>query len=419
MQATAVPAPAPTMTSLRRWSIVCLLSLGMVIAYIDRANISVALADANFKALFNLSDHDRGMLNSAFFWTYALLQIPAGFLVDRFGVKRPYTIAFLFWCVVAGATALAGSFAMLFGLRLLLGIGESLVTPASVRWIRYNVSERHRGTALGIYMAGTKFGPAIGAFVAAVLIRQYSWRVMFAMLGFGCLVWLIPWQLLVRDDDRALAFESARRSEPAMPFRALLRTPLIWGVLLGTFCYNYFVFFSMTWLPAYFVERRGLDFSRMGAFTAFSFGGMAMVAIIAGWAADRLIARGADPVRTRKAFTIAGFLVASTEVLGALSSSTDVAVFFAILSLTGLGLATANYWALTQTLVPGANIGVVAGAQNTASNLSGIVAPLLTAWLKTAFGSYTAPMQAIWIFLIIGIGSYLFLVRSKYAPTHR
>jgi MFS transporter, ACS family, D-galactonate transporter len=201
-----------------------------------------------------------------------------------------------------------------------------------------------------------------------------------------------------------------------VPFSAMLRTPLLWGVLLGTFCYNYFVYFSMTWLPAYFVERRGLDFNKMGAFTAFSFGGMAIVAILAGWLADTLIARGADPVKTRKAFTIAGFAVASTEVFGALSANTGVAVFFAILSLTGLGLATANYWALTQTLVPGAAIGRIAGAQNTASNLSGIVAPLLTGWLKSATGSYTAPMQAIWVFLIIGIGSYVFLVRPKYAP---
>ena len=418
MPATAVPAN-PEMTNGRRWSIVCLLSLGMVIAYIDRSNISVALANPEFKALFQLSDHDRGLLNSAFFWTYALLQIPAGFLVDRFGVKRPYTVAFLFWCIVAGCTAFAGSFVMLLSLRLLLGIGESLVTPASVRWIRYNVDERHRGTALGIYMAGTKFGPAIGAYAASRLITSYGWQAMFAILGFGCLVWLIPWQLLVRDDDRKLAATAASKAGPPLPFSAMLRTPLLWGVLIGTFCYNYFVFFSMTWLPAYFVERRGLDFKSMGAFTAFSFGGMATVAILAGWAADRLIARGADPVRTRKAFTIAGFVIASTEVLGALSSSTNVAVFFAIVSLTGLGLATANYWALTQTLVPGANIGAVAGAQNMASNLSGIVAPLLTAWSKTASGSYTAPMQAIWIFLIIGIGSYLFLVRPKYAPRPR
>ena len=399
---------------MRRWSIVCLLSLGMVIAYIDRANISVALADPAFKLAFHLSDADRGLLNSAFFWTYALLQIPAGFLVDRYGVKRPYTIAFTCWCLVSAATALAGSLAVLVGLRLLLGIGESLVTPASVRWIRYNIPERNRGLALGIYMSGTKFGPAVGAAVAAMLIQHHGWQLMFALLGLGGLLWLIPWRILVPADETPAA--SAQQAA-AVPFRAFLKTPLLWGVLLGTFCYNYFVFFSMTWLPAYFVEHRGLDFTRMGAFTAFSFGGMAIVAILAGWAADRLIDRGADAVRTRKAFTIAGFLVASTEVFGAMSNSTDVAVFFAILSLTGLGLATANYWALTQTLAPGAGIGAIAGAQNMASNLSGIVAPLLTAWLKTATGSYTAPMQAIWIFLIIGIGSYLLLVRRKYAIT--
>jgi MFS family permease len=413
--ATAAITPS-AITDTRRWSIVCLLSLGMIIAYIDRSNISVALASPDFKALFRLTDADRGVLNSAFFWTYALLQVPAGFLVDRFGVKRPYAIAFVFWSMVSAATALAGSFAMLLSLRLLLGIGEALVTPASVRWIRYNVPEKRRGTALGIYMAGTKFGPAIGAYLAAELIQRYGWQWMFAILGLGCLLWLVPWLLLVRDDDRQLAASAkSAATVPAVPFTALLKTPLLWGVMLGTFCYNYFVYFSMTWLPAYFVEHRSLNLTKMGVFTAFSFAGMATVAIVAGWAADTLIARGWDPVRTRKGFTIAGFLVASTEIVGALSESTDVAVFFAIVSLTGLGLATANYWALTQTLVPGANVGAIAGAQNMASNLAGVSAPLITAWLKSATGSYNAPMQAIWVFLIIGIGSYVFLVRPKYA----
>ena len=392
----------------------CLLSLGVLIAYVDRANLSVALATSDFKALFQLSDHDRGILNSAFFWSYALLQIPAGLLVDRFGVKRPYTIAFLFWSAVSAATALAGSVAQLLTLRVLLGVGESAVTPASMRWIRYNVGEKSRGGALGVYFAGTKFGPAVGAFVAALLVKHYGWRMMFAVLGLGCLVWLIPWQLLVRDDDRDL--EAAQTVAAAPAGGSVWGSIALWGILLGTFCYNYFVYFSMTWLPAYFVERRGLSLDSMGLYTAFSFGGMAIVAIIAGWLADLLIARGGNPVRVRKAFTIAGFAVASTEVFGALAKSTDVAVIFAIVSLAGLGLATANYWALTQTLMPGAAIGRIAGAQNCASNVSGIIAPLLTGWLKESTGSYAAPMQAIWLFLLIGIGAYAFLVRPKFVP---
>lgn len=407
------PSIAP-LSNARRWSVVCLLSLGVLIAYVDRSNLSVALATADFKALFSLSDHDRGILNSAFFWSYALLQIPAGLLVDRFGVKRPYTLAFLFWSGVSAATALANSITQLLILRVLLGVGESAVTPASIRWIRYNVREKSRGAALGVYLAGTKFGPAVGAFVAAWLVQRYGWRMMFALLGLGCLVWLIPWQFLVRDDDRELEAAQAVAAAPAGG--SVWRSIALWGILVGTFCYNYFVYFSMTWLPAYFVERRGLSLDSMGLYTAFSFSGMAIVAIVAGWLADRLIARGGNPVRVRKAFTIAGFAVASTEVFGALAKSTDVAVIFAIVSLAGLGLATANYWALTQTLMPGAAIGRIAGAQNCASNVSGIVAPLLTGWLKESTGSYAAPMQAIWLFLLIGIGSYAFLVRPKFTP---
>jgi MFS family permease len=407
------PSIAP-LSNARRWSVVCLLSVGVLIAYVDRSNLSVALATSDFKALFRLSDQDRGILNSAFFWSYALLQIPAGLLVDRFGVKRPYTIAFLFWSGVSAATALANSITQLLILRVLLGVGESAVTPASMRWIRYNVAEKSRGGALGVYFAGTKFGPAVGAFVAAVLVQRYGWRMMFALLGFGCLVWLIPWQLLVRDDDREL--EAAQAVTTAPTGSSVWRSIALWGILIGTFSYNYFVYFSMTWLPAYFVERRGLSLDSMGLYTAFSFSGMAVVAIVAGWIADRIIVRGGDPVRVRKAFTIAGFAVASTEVFGALAKSTEVAVIFAIISLAGLGLATANYWALTQTLMPGAAIGRIAGAQNCASNVSGIAAPLLTGWLKESTGSYAAPMQAIWLFLLIGIGAYAFLVRPKFTP---
>ena len=114
-------------------------------------------------------------------------------------------------------------------------------------------------------------------------------------------------------------------------------------------------------------------------------------------------------------WVIAGFLVASTELFGALSDSNDVALAFAIISLAGLGLATANYWALTQSLMPGAAIGRIAGVQNFASNLSGVVAPLLTGWLKQSTGKYEAPMQAVWVFLVLGVTSYAVLVRKKYA----
>ncbi len=81
---------AESISSKRRWSIVGLLCLGMIIAYFDRVNLSIALATPDFKSFFGLTDQDRGLLNSAFFWSYAFLQIPAGWITDRFGVKYPY-----------------------------------------------------------------------------------------------------------------------------------------------------------------------------------------------------------------------------------------------------------------------------------------------------------------------------------------
>ena len=396
---------------MRRWLTVLLLAAGLAIAYVDRTNLSVALAAADFKQYFHFSDEQRGLLNSVFFWSYTLLQIPAGLIVDRFGVKLPVTVALLFWCVVSAATGSAAVLWQLIALRLLLGVGEAVVFPAGLSWIHRNVDEERRGLAAGLFVGGTKWGPAIAAPLAAWLVSHLGWRSMFRIVGLGGLVWLLPWVWLAEDGVRPA--RRARGGVPVVPMRALLQSRIIWGTLAGTFCYNYFLFFSITWLPAYFVERRHLSLDSMGIYTMFSFVGTAVVAILAGAAADWRIARGGDAAATRRWFTIAGLLLASTEVFGALADSNQVAVFFALFSMAGLGLATANYWALTQTLVPRAAAGRVAGLQNTALNLAGIVAPLITGWLKQATGSYTAPMQAIWVLLLLGIGAYLALVRRN------
>ena len=416
MRSALTPTPTPASASWR-WTTIGLLVVGVIIAYVARSNISVAVVVPEFRRLFNLTDASRGTLNSAFFWSYAFLQIPAGWIVDRYGVKYPYAIAFFAWSLVSAATALGVTLAQLIGLRFLLGIAESVVTPASMRWIRFHFAEKERGLAIGVYMTGTKIGPAIGAPLAAWLIDLYDWRMMFIILGVGSMIWLLPWLFMVHDDDRQIEKAAAMLNQvPATPFWRIMASPVIWGTIIGTFCYMYFVYFCMTWMPAYFVERRHLSLGGMGLYTFFSFGGMAAVSALGGWAADAMIARGHNPVSVRKAFTIAGFLIASTEVVGALSDSVPVALFFAVFSLSGLGLATANYWALTQTLIPGGAIGRIVGIQNCAANLPGIVAPILTGWLKEATGKYDAPMQAIWFFLVLGIAAYVFLVREKYAP---
>jgi MFS transporter, ACS family, D-galactonate transporter len=398
------------MSPARRWSIVVLLCLGMVIAYVDRTALSVAIAVPEFREYFALTDSQRGLMNSVFFWSYALLQVPAGWLVDRAGVKYPYAVSFLLWSLISASTAFTRSVSQLFTVRLLLGAGEAVVAPASLRWIRMNVEERQRGLAMGIYMAGTKIGPAIGAPIAALLVAAYGWRAMFLLTALVSMVWLVPWLLLVPRDETPQVARTGP-SKPDVPFLQVLKLPAIWGILLGTFAYSCYLYFCITWLPAYFKEQRQLPLQMMGLYTMFSFAGMAVTTIASGWAADYLIGRGGDAVKVRKGFTITGLLLAATEVFGAGAGSAEMALFFSIFSLAGLGVATANYWALTQTVVPGAAIGRIGGLQNMSSNLAGVAAPILTGWLIEATGSYEAPMQAIAVLLLMGAASYALLVK--------
>ena len=413
-------SPPPSYSATRRWLVVVLLAVASIVAYIDRVNLSVALIDVDFKTFFGLSNTDRGLANSAFFWSYAALQIPAGWLVDRYGSKRPIAMGFAVWSILTAVTSMTTGFSMLFAIRALLGVAEAVIHPASMRWIRFNFSEKQRGLAIGLFMSGSKFGPAIGAVAAAWLIESHGWRAMFFILGAGALLWLVPWMLVVKKDRSTGSVDqsdaaAARAAAQHVPMRRLFASPVLWGTVIGTFCYMYFVYFCMTWMPAYFNEARHLSLKSSSLYTTFSFAGMAVVAILGGWAADRLIARGIDAVFVRKAFTITGFLLATTVLIGATPVSLNVALFFSVLSLSGLGLATANYWALTQTLIPSGSIGRIVGIQNCAASLAGIVAPILTGWLVDTTHSFDAPIKAVAFFIVLGVGAYLFLVREKYA----
>ncbi|HTZ58983.1 MAG TPA: MFS transporter [Acidobacteriaceae bacterium] len=399
-------------TSHGRWLVVALLTLGIIIAYTDRINLSAALPA--IRNSFPLSAAAAGLLLSAFFWAYTILQTPAGWVVDRFGLKWPYAAGLFLWSAFSAATALVTSLHGLIAARIVVGIGEAIAIPASMRYIRETFAERERGLPMGILMSGTKYGPAIGAPIATYLVLAHGWRWMFVINGAFGIAWLLPWLFLVRDAKSASP-QSGQPAAAPVSMTAILRTPVIWGTCLATFCYMYFVYFCMTWMPTYFKERFGLSLAASSWFTFMSFAGTGTISILAGWAADRFIARGRNPVAVRKAFTIGGFVLAFSAAFGAFSHSSTLSLFLAVFSLSGLGLATANYWALTQTLMPRSASARAAGIQNTAANLAGIAAPWITGVLVQKTGNFNAPLIAIGFWLLIGIACYLFLVREKYA----
>jgi ACS family D-galactonate transporter-like MFS transporter len=401
-----------------RWAVLVLLALGLMISFVDRTSLSSALADPGFVRGFSLTNVERGWLNSAFFWSYGLLQLPMGWLVDRYGVKWPYSVCFVLWCAAAAATGMVTTLSALIVMRLFIGVAEAVVVPATYRYLANNFDESQKGTALGIFSIGGKMGPALGAPIAAWMIVSYSWQWMFIASGLAGLVWLLPWLLLVRSDHPSRQELATRVHHAAsVPLANLLASPVVWGGLVNNFCYGYFTFYCMTWMPAYLVEQRGLSLSQSGLYTAFSFIGIAIVAAIAGWVADRLIAGGRDAVRVRKSFVVAGFIGGTTVLLGAYAPSLEMALCWNVLSLSLLGLATANNLALCKlTLIPKQAVGLNTGVQQVATSLAGGISASLSGWLLHVGGSYELPMMAIFGFLLLGATSTVVMFQRKWAP---
>jgi len=387
-----------------QWSVLALLGLALLISFVDRTSLSSALADKAFVQAFGLTSLERGWLNASFFWSYGLFQLVMGWLVDRYGVKWPYAVCFTLWCVATALTGLVSTLTMLITMRLIIGAAEAIVIPASYRWMGNNFHESQKGLAVGLFTTGGKIGPAIGAPLAAWFIVQHSWQGMFFAIGAAGLLWLPLWLAVVRNDLPSRTQRTAsRQTASAVGFGSLLASPVVWGGMINNFCYGYFTFYCMTWMPAYLVEQRGLSLQTSGLYTFFSFIGIAVVATFGGWWADRLIAGGRDAVRVRKSFVVAGFIGATT-----------------VLPLSLLGLVTANSTTLCKlTLIPKPAIGLNTGLQQVASSLAGGVSAGLSGWLLHVGGSYEWPMLAIFGFLLVGATSSVVLLQRKWAPKVR
>jgi MFS family permease len=388
------------------------LFVAVLVNYIDRNNLSVAAVPVMDE--FGFSPSEAGALMAAFFWTYTLMQIPSGWAADRFGLRWTYGIAFLVWSLSSAAIGLARSFGQIFGLRLILGLGQAAAQPVSLTYIRTNFADREQGLPTGLYISGMMIGPAAGGFLGGVLLERLGWRDMFVLTGLVPCVWLLPWFWLAprgRTKTRAADPPSASK----VPLRKLFANPVVWGITITAFFYSYFWYFCLSWLPSYLVMERGLSFLEMGVYTALPFIAMSIVSPSAGRLADHWIGRTGRPVFVRKVFVITGFLLGSSTLALIWVESSQVALALLIFALAGIGLTSANYWALTQAISPQSFIGRAVGYQNTISNLAGICAPMLTGYLLEESGSFNSAILFAAASLWLAAASYALLVRESWA----
>ncbi len=394
-----------TPRSTNSWLIVILLLLSVCINYIDRGSLSVAAPI--LKEEFSLGPRQLGYLLSAFFWSYTVMQLVVGWLVDRYDVKWVYAIGFLIWSLAKAATGMVNSFAALFAARLMLGVGESVFLPSVSKIVVRLFPPERRGLPNALVDVGTKIGPFLSTLIGGLLIKSYGWRALFIGIGLGSLLWLLPW-FTSMPDDRGHRQE---KRAAGLGMLEILSRRETWGTSLGMFTLGYVWVFLLTWLPSYLVKERNYSMEQMAVFGSLPFLGMAVATLTGGWASDRCIAHGRTPTFIRKTFAVTGLLLCGCLMLpAAFVADPSLSLGLLIAASVSLGIFTSNVWAITQTLAGAEAAGKWTGIQNFIGNLGGVLSPIVAGLIVEHTGSFFLAFAAAAGMLVLGAMSYLLLV---------
>ncbi len=405
----AAAVAVPGISDARRWVVVGLIALAALINYLDRATLSVALPLISTD--LSLGPTAKGLVLSAFFWSYALLQIPAGLLVDRCNLRWLYAGAFALWSVACGLTGAVGGLATLILVRIILGAGESVYLPTGVKLVSAFFPARDRGLPTGVFDSGTRLGLAIGAPLVAWLTVRYGWRSMFFLVGFLALVWLLPWLLAFPSSYPHSAVDS-RAEEGTLPGprsgQLTLDRNLI-GCCLGFFCYGYYQYLLVTWLPDYFVRVRHFSLLEAGFYASLTYLVWAIGSPLGGWISDRLIRRGWNETRVRKGVLSAAFSTGLLLIPAALVAKATSAVPL-VTAASLVGLSTANILVIFQCCAPRQQVGAWTGVGNFIGNIGGVLSPLVTGILISRTGSYVPGFALAPLVLVAGLLCFWFIV---------
>lgn len=388
----------------RRWWIAALLLVAGLSNYLDRIIISVALPI--IAADLHLGPARMGVLLSAFFWSYALMQIPVGWLSDRFNLRWFYAACFAWWSITCGLTGLAGNLTILLIFRVLLGIGESIHVPGSMKIVSVLFPPEARGLASGLVNSGTRAGLAFGAPLIAMAVVGFGWRISFYILGAVSLLWLVPWFACFPRTATTVS-----RQEPAVPRSGWRLDRRLLGMSLAHIGYGYYFYLMVTWLPTYFVQSRRLAIEAAGLYTMVPYLTFTLAEPIGGWLADRLVAIGWDEIFSRKLIITASYL--SSILLIPAGRVEGVGACVSLLGGASLvGLSSGNIFALVQRISPGKDVGFSMGVLNLAGNISGVVAPLVTGLIVERTGSYSAAFAVAVVVLLSVVPLYWWMVKT-------
>lgn len=405
-------------TPSRRWRIAFLLGFGVLVNYLDRINLSVA--QQALHAEFGISVVTFGYLLSAYSWTYAACQVPAGVLLDRFGVQKVGRISTLIWSAACFGAAMATGVGGFVAARLALGVGEAPTFPANAKAIGDWFPCNERSFATSVFDSAAKFSSAIGIPIVGLILIRFGWRATFAATGFLSFLYFVLFFCVYRNPSEDAGeslrnggslWKTAETPGARGSLAYLLTQRKIVGLCIGFAAYNYTFYLLLTWLPSYLSAQLHMDLLHSVVYTCvpWLFATMTDLAI-GGWMVDALIRRGWNDSRVRQFVLIAGTAF-GIAIFGAARAHTAIAALFWIsIALAGLSASAPVAWSIPSIIAPGNSVGRVGGVINFSSQIAAIAAPIVTGYIVSATGSFQGAFVAAALFLLLGITAYAFLL---------
>ena len=392
-------------------------TLGMIaIAYLDRVCISTAAP--SIQRDLGLSDPQMSLVFSAFTLSYALFEVPSGWLADRFGARLALSRIVVWWSAMTAATGLTAGFASLVGVRFLFGIGEAGAFPSSARIYARWLPVRLHGRMFGILLAAAALGGAVTQPIVVSLLSRIGWRGSFAVFGVVGIVWSVAFWSWFRDDPRDHAGVNTAEVEliragggldgphAPVPWSSLARNRTLQGLCGMYVGAIYGWYFYLTWLPTYLLRARGFDLSQVGWLAAGPLFGIAVGVLLGGWISDHLRPRVGQRLGAilpgLVGLPLAALAVASAAVVQ--DALTAALLLSAAAGLAGAGIAPA--WAVAVE-VGGVHSAVVSGTMNTFGNLGGALCPVVIGWFVDRSHSWELGLYSISLLYLASAACWL------------
>ncbi|MFL6335364.1 MAG: MFS transporter [Pyrinomonadaceae bacterium] len=423
MQVSETRIPAATFDAARatnaRYKVLALLVALASLTYLDRLCISIA--GPSIMKEFNFNAETMGYIYSAFTLSYALLEIPSGWLGDRFGTRRALARIVLWWSAFTTLTAAAVGFYSLFFIRLLFGAGEAGAIPNSASTVSRWFPASQRGRAMGAVCIGHALGATATPFIVFRLIEWQGWRLPFAEFGVLGAVWCFVWYRWFRDtpEQHPSVNEAevevirgglpvARSHSHKIPWRTFLRSRNIIFLCAMYFCYGYGLYFYITWLPTYLIRARGFDTEWASIFSSLPWLCGVVAFLCGGWITDTLVRRGAHRLARCGLGAFGLTMSALMLVFVGLAQDRFVAAALISVALFFQFLTTPAVWATCMD-IGRSRSGVVSGTTNTFGNLAGTLAPIVFGFVVQRLGSWTLPFYIAAAVMACGVVMWLFI----------